>query len=116
MDNKVDYFEIGSPDPEVSKAFYGQLFNWNVGAPSPLGYSMVNTNQGGMWDTKAIGGAHWGIFYVHVADVKKAVAKAEELGDKVLVPFTDNGMIEFAHIEDLHSNRFGVWRPKTANS
>jgi hypothetical protein len=31
----------------------------------------------------------------------------------VLVPFTDNGAIEFAHLEDLDGNRFGVWRPKS---
>lgn len=27
MANKIDYFEIGSPDPGVSRAFYGGLFN-----------------------------------------------------------------------------------------
>ena len=26
MDNLVDYFEIGSPDPEASKTFYNGLF------------------------------------------------------------------------------------------
>jgi predicted enzyme related to lactoylglutathione lyase len=30
----------------------------------------------------------------------------------VAIPFTDNGVIEFAHLVDPLGNRFGVWRPK----
>lgn len=112
MANKVDYFEIGSPDPEASKAFYQGLFGWQVGQPSPAKYSMINQSLGGLWDTSGMGGGHWAIFYVHVDDVKAAVSKAEELGAKVALPFTDNGAIEFAHLTDPHGNRFGVWRPK----
>jgi uncharacterized protein len=28
------------------------------------------------------------------------------------VPLTDNGPLEFAHLQDPQGNRFGVWRPK----
>lgn len=31
MTNQVNYFEIGSPDPSVSKAFYRSLFDWRFG-------------------------------------------------------------------------------------
>ena len=30
MNNKIDYFEIGSPDPAASRAFYGGLFDWEM--------------------------------------------------------------------------------------
>ena len=30
MANKIDYFEIGSPDPAASRAFYGGLFDWEI--------------------------------------------------------------------------------------
>lgn len=110
--NRVDYFEIGSPDPAASKAFYAGLFDWEVGPPSPAAYSMVETDAGGLWDTNGIGGGHWAIFYVHVDDVRDALARAVDLGAEVAMPVVDNGRIEFAHLIDPHGNRFGIWRPK----
>ena len=113
MANNVDYFEIGSPDPEASIAFYSELFEWQVGTPSPVGYRMVNETEGGVWDTSAVGGGSWGIFYVHVDDVEAAVEKAKQLGADVAIPVTSNPNIDFAHLVDPQGNRFGVWRPKT---
>lgn len=114
MTNKIDYFEIGSPDPDASKAFYGTLFDWEVGDPSgPVPYRMVDEARGGLWDTSTIGAANWAIFYVHVDDVKTALDQAVQLGATVAIPFTDNGQIEFAHLLDPFGNRFGIWRPKT---
>ena len=96
MTNDVNYFEIGSADPETSKTFYGALFDWNVGEPSmPARYSMVNEDRGGLWDTTQMGGANWAIFYVQVEDVHAAIDRAQELGAIVVVPFVDNGRIEF---------------------
>jgi predicted enzyme related to lactoylglutathione lyase len=113
MTNDVNYFEIGSPEPEAAKAFYGALFDWNVGEPSmPARYSMVNDGDGGLWDTSQLGGASYAIFYVQVQDVRAAIDRAQELGAAVVVPFVDNGQIEFAHLTDPQGNRFGIWRPK----
>ncbi|MFL6160899.1 MAG: VOC family protein [Jatrophihabitantaceae bacterium] len=117
MANQVDYFEIGSPDPAATAAFYSGLFGWPVGPPSsPARYRMVDEGRGGLWDTAApdsqLAGANWAIFYVHVEDVRAAVAEAERLGATVAIPLIDNGDIEFAHLLDPMGNRFGVWRPK----
>ena len=30
-----NYFEIGTPDPEEAQRFYGSLFDWTFGEPSP---------------------------------------------------------------------------------
>ena|SRR5579885_63553 len=111
--NKVNYFEIGTTDPEGAKAFYGSLFDWQFGEPSAANYRMINQSEGGLWNTSKIGGQSWAIFYVHVDDVAAAIKKAEELGAKVALPLTDNGAITFAHLIDPHGNRFGVWKPKT---
>ncbi|MFD9668301.1 VOC family protein [Rhodococcus sp. NPDC059968] len=46
MTNKVDYFEIGSPDPEASKAFYGTLFDRQIAPVHP--YRMVDQARGGV--------------------------------------------------------------------
>jgi predicted enzyme related to lactoylglutathione lyase len=113
MTNRTDYFEIGSPDPGASKAFYGTLFDWAIEDPiGPVPYHMVDQGLGGLWDTTDLGGANWAIFYVHVADVRAAIDSAVQLGATIAVPFTDNGRIEFAHLLDPLGNRFGVWRPK----
>lgn len=114
MPNVVNYFEIGSADPEAARAFYGDLFDWTFGDPSPVDYRMVNADQGGLWASNAVGGGSWAIFYVMVDDVRTAIARAEELGATVVVPHTDNGPIEFAHLLDPEGNRFGVWKPKAA--
>ena len=112
MANQVDYFEIGSPDPAASRAFYGGLFGWTFGEPSPQAYSMVNGDAGGLWDTSDMGAATWAIFYVRVDDVAQAVADAESLGGTVAIPLVDNGTIKFAHLVDPDGNRFGIWKPK----
>lgn len=113
MTNQVNYFEIGSPDPSVSKAFYRSLFDWRFGEPAiPARYATINDNSGGLWDTTEMGGANWAIFYVQVDDVRAYIARAEQLGGAVQVPLVDNGAIEFAHLADPLGNRFGIWQRK----
>ena len=115
MANEVNYFEIGSRDPEASKKFYGTLFDWEIGEPAgPAAYRTVNGGDGGLWGTADFGGGNWAIFYVQVEDVQAAFDDAQELGATVAVPVTDNGTIVFAHLVDPLGNRFGIWRPKSA--
>jgi uncharacterized protein len=104
----VNYFEIGSPDVQASRAFYGGLFGWTFGEPSmPARYCMIENDKGGLWDTSAMGGTSWAIFYVQLD-------KAQDLGATVAVPFVNNGQIEFADLVDPHGSRFGIWKPKNA--
>ena len=111
MPNVVNYFEIGTPNAGETTAFYGDLFGWQIAEPSD-GYGMIDGDKGGLWDTTSVGGGSWAIFYVQVDDVKTVIDKATSLGATVVVPFTDNGALEFAHLQDPQGNRFGVWRPK----
>jgi len=110
MPNVVNYFEIGTPDAGATTAFFGDLFGWKIDSSGD--YRMINGDKGGVWDTTSVGGGSWAIFYVQVDDVKAAIEKATGLGAEVVVPFTDNGPLEFAHLKDPQGNRFGVWRPK----
>ena len=113
MTGSVNYFEIGSADAESARQFYGGLFGWTFGDPAmPARYSMIDEDKGGLWDSSAMGGASWAIFYVQVDDVKATLDAAEQLGASVVVPLVDNGQIEFAHLLDPDGNRFGIWRPK----
>ncbi len=110
MGNVVNYFEIGTTDAGATSAFYGGLFGWQFG--DPCDYRMIDAALGGVLDSSAMGGGSYAIFYVQVDDVQATITKASELGATVVVPFTDNGPLEFAHLHDPHGNRFGVWRPK----
>jgi uncharacterized protein len=112
MSNVVNYFEIGTPDAAATTTFYGDLFGWKIDGASEGGYRMVDVDKGGVWDSSDTGGGSWAIFYVQVDDVRAAIDRATSLGASVVVPFTDNGPLEFAHLQDPQGNRFGVWRPK----
>jgi hypothetical protein len=114
MANDVNYFEIGTPEPNKATAFYAGLFAWNVGDPTgPANYGMVDGDRGGLWDTSGMGGGSWAIFYVQVQDVVATIEQAQQLGASVAIPLVDNGQIEFAHLVDPSGNRFGIWRPKS---
>lgn len=113
MPNQVDYFEIGSADPAASSEFYGGMFDWQFGDVTPAAYQSVNAGAGGLWDTSAMGGGNYAIFYVRVDDVQASLDKAVSLGATVVIPFVDNGMIQFAHLNDPQGNRFAVWRRLT---
>ena len=114
MSNDVNYFEIGSPDAQASRAFYGGLFGWTFGEPSmPARYSMIENDKGGLWDTSAMVGS-LGNLLRPGRQLQAALGRAQELGATVAVLLVDNGQIEFAHLVDPHGNRFGIWKPKNA--
>lgn len=97
MADDMNYFGIGTPDPEASKAFYGTVFDWRFGKLSmPARYGTIGENRGGLWDTSHMGAENWAIFYVQVDDVHAAVDRAQQLGATVAVREIDNGMIDFA--------------------
>ncbi|MCU1527357.1 MAG: glyoxalase/Bleomycin resistance protein/dioxygenase [Frondihabitans sp.] len=113
---KVDYFEIGTPDPGATKAFYEGVFGWKIEAPTgPANYSMIGAAEGGVWDTSTLGGGAYAVFYINVDDVHATVDKAVSLGASVVIPVTDNGAIFFAHLLDPHGSRIAVWHPKPSS-
>lgn len=112
MTDLVNYFEVGTPDPEAARAFYGGVFGWEFSAPGPAGYGFVNGNAGGLWDTTEADGGHWAVFYVEVADIHATLDAAKSAGAGVVLPLVDNGTILFAHLSDPAGNRFGVWQRK----
>ncbi|HEV2780717.1 MAG TPA: VOC family protein [Actinophytocola sp.] len=114
----VGWVQVGTDDPEGARRFYGELFGWTF-TPDP--------NSGGRYDLITFPGAaepaggiadtggelpNHAIFLVVVADVGAAVAEAERLGGKVLVPptTTPTGLV-FADLLDPSGNHFGVYAP-----
>jgi uncharacterized protein len=91
MGQPVVHFEVIGKDGDKLKAYYSELFGWEIDSSNPMGYGMVaregNVNAQGI----GIGGGIMGMpdrdashvtFYVEVPDVEAALANAESLGGK----------------------------------
>src|SRR5690348_15629051 len=93
------WYELMTPDPEGSKAFYDAVVGWDVGGEGPPeygGYRMINSNggmAGGVLPLTAEMQQHgarptW-LGYLNVSDVDAKVADIEQAGGKALMPPTD---------------------------
>ncbi|MDQ1136611.1 putative enzyme related to lactoylglutathione lyase [Microbacterium sp. SORGH_AS 1204] len=107
--NPANYVEIGTPDPEAARRFYGSVFGWEFGAADG-DYAPVNGNAGGLWNTADIGAEAWAVFYIEVTDIRAIVDAAVQAGAEVVRPIIDTGVIRFAHLSDPSGSRFGVWQ------
>ena len=115
----VDWFEIGTDDPETAQRFYGELFGWSFQkdeTDTTVDYRLITAAgadgpSGGILNT---GGRfpNYATFYVVVEDVAATVAKAERLGAKALLPPTTapSGLV-FAQLHDPAGNQIGVFKP-----
>jgi uncharacterized protein len=113
--NTVGWFEIGAPDVEAAKAFYGPLFDWSF---APDGAYTLITAPGAAGPSGGIFGTGGGIppyavFVVQVADVAATAAQAEELGGKIVVAPNklDDGMV-IAYLTDPNGSLFALFSPK----
>jgi len=115
MPNPVTQFQILSKSPDETARFYSSLFGWTVNADNPLGYRQIDTGsaegiQGGIWPAPPQAPSFVQLF-VTVENVGAAVAKAEGLGARVLIPATvlPEGD-EMAVLHDPQGMSFAIWR------
>lgn len=92
MANPVLQFQIISNDPDKCARFYSELFEWKINTNNAIGYRTIDTGstkgiQGGIWPAPPQAGTFLQ-FFVSVDDVKSAVARAEQLGGRLLIPPT----------------------------
>ncbi len=84
--------ELYTKDPEVSKAFYGDLLGWSFMAhPDTPGYSMIQNNgrmNGGIFtmdeEMSAVMPPMW-MPYFSVADIEASAERVKELGGSVFI-------------------------------
>jgi uncharacterized protein len=112
--NTVAWFEVGTPDVDAAKAFYGPLFDWSFAADGT--YTLITAPgadgpSGGIFNT---GGniPPYAVFVVRVADVAATAARAEGLGGKIVVtPMTlEDGMV-VAYLTDPNGSMFALFSP-----
>ena len=89
MGHPVVHFEIMGKDAPALRAFYSELFEWEIDAGNPMNYGTVPREGNTLPDGTGIGGgigkAPEGYdghvtFYVQVPQVEAALATAEKLG------------------------------------
>ncbi|HEY7110617.1 MAG TPA: VOC family protein [Nitrososphaeraceae archaeon] len=122
----IVHFEIPSDDLERSKAFYKELFGWNIekwpgnetgDGSQRMEYLLITTTDSNGY--KALSGGmmkrqnpqQQGMAnYIDVTSVDEYSAKIEKLGGKVVMQKTPvPGMGYFSVCLDTEGNRFGIW-------
>jgi predicted enzyme related to lactoylglutathione lyase len=90
MPNPVVHWQILTRQVDRLEAFYSALFGWTFSADNGLGYRVASTGSpqgvtGGLWP---IGPEQHSMvqLFVKVSDVGAFVAKAEELGARIVIP------------------------------
>jgi predicted enzyme related to lactoylglutathione lyase len=112
MTRPVVAFQIWAKDPEKQRAFYREIFGWQIDEPSDFGISSIAAGVGGPGD---IGGTLLGspearvLVYVQVLDPVETLAKAEALGGRrVMEPFDVPGGPTVAQMADPEGNVIGL--------
>ena len=114
MPHPVVHAEIRSSDPDATRDFYGQLFGWTYTTPEPggfPGYTFVNTGVNDGLPT-AIGpdqgGADSVLFFIGVQEVAGTLARAEQLGGRIVQPATEVPGVTFGVFADAQGHHVGV--------
>jgi predicted enzyme related to lactoylglutathione lyase len=115
MGNAVMQFQMISKTPDETAQFYSALFGWRVNDNNPMGYRQIDTGstagiQGGIWPAPPQAPNFVQLFML-VEDVNASVARATELGAKLLIPPTrlPEGD-EMAVLHDPQGMSFGLWQ------
>jgi predicted enzyme related to lactoylglutathione lyase len=116
------WYELMTPDPEGSKAFYDAVIGWNIEAQSqfPNGYRMIGRSDGKfaggvlpLNDEMQQHGARptW-LGYILVPDVDRSVAKIEQAGGKTFMPPFDIPEVgRVAMVADPQGAAFYIMKP-----
>jgi predicted enzyme related to lactoylglutathione lyase len=116
------WYELMTPDPEGSKAFYDSVVGWTIseGAPEFNGYRMIGRSDGKQAggvlpltdEMKEHGARPVWLGYIHVANVDATVSAIEADGGKAMMPAFDIPNIgRIAMVTDPQGAPFYVMKP-----
>lgn len=119
MANKICWHEIGVSNMDNAKAFYGELFDWDIKEDEQMsGYHMAYVEEkpelGIFKVDEEQGMKPYCSYYISVDDLAASVEKAKELGATIIVPPTElpMDMGSFAMFMDPDQNVLGIWQEK----
>lgn len=111
MPNPVVFFEIAGRDGERLRPFYQELFGWSFKSSDSEGYCEMDSTPAGIPGAlhEERNGPVETLIYVQVPDLAGALAAAERLGGKTIVPPTAAlGQRRLAQFEDPEGNIIGL--------
>ena len=115
MGNPFAHIELAADDVAAAKKFYKSVFDWKLqDMPGDMPYTMIGVGEGvgGGMTAKMMGPQQptaW-LPYVHVADVKKTIAKAKAAGAQIYVEYQEIGdMGAIGVFADPQGAALGVW-------
>ena len=112
MPHPVIHAEIRSQDPDATREFFAQLFDWKVAGEGGFpGYTFMDTGaEGGpaVAISPRQGADDEVLFFVAVEDVAGTLSRAEELGGAVVQPAQEVPGVSFGVLADAHGHRIGV--------
>ena len=114
MGKPVIHFEIGCRDIAKTKAFYADLFGWQIQPPDPSALIETENPAGIDGQITARGGKppNYVTIYVQVDDLGACLAEAEQLGGRTLVkPVALPDGRRFAWLADPDGNTIGIITP-----
>jgi hypothetical protein len=118
MGQAVVHFEIIGRDAAALRAYYSQLFGWQIVTDNPMNYGIIardgNTSAEGIGIGGGVGQGPEGYsghitFYVEVPDVEAALAQAQTLGgSRIMGPEKVMEGVEIGLLQDPEGNIVGV--------
>ena len=115
------WYELMTPDPVGSKAFYDAVVGWTIGerVEEFQGYRMIGRSDGGSAggvlplnaEMQEHGARPMWLGYIHVADVDAAVRSIEQAGGKTLMTHDVPNVGRIAMVTDPQNAVFYVMKP-----
>ena len=110
--HSIAHIEFSTKDREASGKFFAELFGWQVQQIPEMNYATFDTGEGvggGLNPVQENFPAGTIAVYVHTDDIDATLAKAEQLGGKILVPKSEIPDVGwFAFFKDLSGNQIGL--------
>jgi predicted enzyme related to lactoylglutathione lyase len=111
----MSWNELGSPDPDGSAKFYGDLFGWETSQMegSEMPYLVIRTaagnSNGGIRPPAPPGTPPSWLVYFATDDIDGTLAKVSDQGGNVLVGSTDIGVAKIAVAQDPQGAVFALY-------
>ena len=112
MPHPVIHAEIRSEDPDATRQFFADLFDWKVASEGAFpGYTFIDTGvEGGTFVAISPRQAaeDEALFFVGVEDVAATLKKAEELGGTIIQTAQQVPGTTFGVFADAQGHKVGV--------